>query len=511
VGVAPSTAPRVLIRTDAGPEMGHGHLLRMRSLTEALIGRGAVVEIAGNGIPSSDGGTAWSVRTLDRPIRNELEDAMTIVAGITSGAPDVVIVDHYGLGSVWERTIADRLPGSTIVAVDDLPGREHDVDVLIDPNLGSDGPVSVRGARTRLLRGSAYTPLGDEYRAPVSRGPRHGGPRRVLVALGGGRSGVMADLVAALIADHRLDEVHLDVVVPDEDEHAAVALILEGRAGAQVHGRLPSLRPLLEKVDVVAGAGGTSAWQRLRLGLPTVLVTLVDNQVRTGRALQGLGLARWVERVDGPSAVAASVVDALDDEGLWRRAHEHGPILVDGRGAERIAFALLPPTRPLALRGVEDSDASSLFAMANDPATRAASRDTNEVRPDEHLVWFSATRERCGDTFFIAEIDGLVVGQVRFTPLAEAWELHYGLDPIARGRGWSSELVRQGLHRLAPKRAGGVVAVVKVGNEPSRRTLAELGFRLAPGSEIAATGARVPDGFTAYLLRLDMHRFSEGA
>jgi UDP-2,4-diacetamido-2,4,6-trideoxy-beta-L-altropyranose hydrolase len=483
----------------------------MRSLAAALTHRGAVVEVVGHGIPAVDDGAPCTVRALGPRARDEREDAMATVAVAGHGSPDVVIVDHYGLGAPWERIIAGRLTGSTVVAVDDLPGREHDVDVLIDPNLGPDGPVSVRGARTRLLRGPAYTPLGVEYRTPSERDPHDRRSDRVLVALGGGRSGVIEQLVTSLVAEPRLDMVQLDVVVPDEREHAAIERLLHGRSGARVHRRVPSLRPLLERADLVIGAGGTSAWQRLRLGVPTVLVTLVDNQVRTGRALQDLGLARWAQSIDVPDGVTAAVVDALDDEELPRRSHDHGPIVVDGRGADRIALALLPPTGPLSVRDVEDGDAPALLAMANDPVTRAGSREVRAIRPDEHLAWFSTTREQCDGTFFVAEVDGLVVGQVRFTPIADGWELHYGLDPIARGRGWSSELVREGLRRLPAGRAGKVVAVVGVRNEPSQRALSGLGFRPASADETAASGARVPDGFSAYLLALDANYSPQGA
>jgi RimJ/RimL family protein N-acetyltransferase len=138
--------------------------------------------------------------------------------------------------------------------------------------------------------------------------------------------------------------------------------------------------------------------------------------------------------------------------------------------------------------------------MANDPVTRAASRETRSIRPEEHLTWFRRTREAMGRTSWVAEIDGLVIGQVRFAKLDEGWELHYGLDPVARGRGWSSGMVTEGLRRLAESgRTGDVFAVVHPANEVSRRSLAKLGFLPDDAGRAAAAGACLPDGFTAYV------------
>lgn len=496
-----SERQRVVIRVDAGPAIGLGHLLRMRSLAEGLIRQGATVEVVGRDIVSVESADpSFSVKGFDGPLADESEDLARTISLIGEGAPDLVVVDHYGLGEAWERGIAERFPVATIVAVDDLPDRPHAVDVLVDPNLGASGPRPAVSASGRTFIGPAYAPLAAEYREPVEERPSDASHPRVLVTLGGGRSGVVGPLAEAIVDDRRLRHVAFEFVVPDPTECAAVTLALEGRADCIVHGRVPTLRPLLERADLVVGAGGTSAWQRLRLGRPSVMLTLADNQIRTAEALRDLDLARWVEEGTDPRSVADAVVDALEDEALRLRARAHGPLLVDGRGVDRIVLALLRPSAPPTLRLLEDGDAAALLAMANDPVTRAASRNTRSIRPDEHLAWFGRTREAMGRTSWVAERDGLVVGQVRFSPLGDDWELHYELDPAARGRGWSSPMVAEGLRRLAATGAtGDVHAAVHRMNEASRRSLAALGFVPDDPGAAAAAGVRLPDGFDAYV------------
>ena len=493
---------RFVIRVDAGPAIGHGHVSRMRSLAEALVRRGAAVDVIGDGISIGRGaGAPWSIRALSGPAGDELVDVPRTSALIGSPDPDVLIVDHYALGEAWERGMAERLPRTRIVAVDDLPDRAHAADMLIDPNLGPVGPKPVNGSSPRVLAGTAYAPLGDEYLAPARERARVVSNPNLLVTLGGGRSEFVGPLAAALGEDARLSHVDLEFVVPDPAEHAEVSLILGRRTRCTVHGGVPTLRPLLERADLVIGAGGTSAWQRLRLGRPSVTITLSQNQVRTGQALQDLGLTRWVESTAGISAIVEAAVESLDDEDLFRSVHEAGPLLVDGRGAERIALALMPPPGPPTLRAVEEGDAAALLAMANDPNTRAASREPRSICPQEHLEWFRRMRDFAGPTFWVAEVDGLVVGQVRFMALAVGWELNYGLDPIARGLGWSTPMVREGLRRLRSEgREGPVFAVVHISNEASRSNLAKVGFLPDEAGMAVAAGVRLPDGFSAYRL-----------
>ena len=497
-----ASGPRVVIRTDAGPSIGLGHLLRMRSLAETLVRRGATVDVIGSGVAAAGQDDApWSVAELDVPVQDQSGDLRTTARLLTSHAPDVVIVDNYALSEVWEHGIAERFPEARVVAFDDVAERRHRVDLLVDPNIGTGGPGLTNGVARQLLSGTAYAPIGAEYRDAAPRPPRRSVPPTLLVSLGGGRSGIIPELAQAIIAEPRLRHVRLELVVPDPSERAAVAEIMVGRRDCHVHGRVATMLPLLARADLVLGAGGTSAWQRLRLGLPSVIVTLADNQLRTGGALHDLGLARWVEPGADPERIVGEVADAIDDGPLHERAAEFGPLLVDGRGAERVALALVPPQSAPTLRFVDAGDSAALLAIANDPVTRAGSRVGRRIRPEEHADWFGRTRAAMGATFWVAEVEGLVVGHVRFSPLAEGWELNYGLDPAARGLGWSGPMVRDALRSLA---AGGgpgpVVAVVHGSNEASRRSLTRLGFRADGTGRAEQAGASVPDGFAAYIL-----------
>jgi spore coat polysaccharide biosynthesis predicted glycosyltransferase SpsG/RimJ/RimL family protein N-acetyltransferase len=395
------------------------------------------------------------------------------------------------------------------VVIDDLTAREHEADLLIDPNLGAEGPKCSTKGGCRLLRGTAYAPLSLDYLKPRETELSERRTPRIVVSLGGGSSELIVALAAQLCDHPRLASFVLEFIIPSDRDRVAVEQCVGDRPDTVVHGRVASLRRLLESATLAIGAGGTSAWERLRLGVPAVVVALAQNQERTCRALSEHGVARWVEDSEDLAAIVESAVHAIEDVTLQARARRIGPLLVDGRGADRIAMALAGPVGPITLREVREQDAAAIFAMANDPDTRAGSRETSTIRPDEHLEWFEHRREVDRGTFWIAEDGDLVVGQVRFSRISDAWEVSFALEAAARGFGLSEGMLSEGIRRLwAELRDSGgpntVVGVVHESTEASRRVFDKLGFRQdLTAAEARSLGAKVGRGFTAYVLTVE--------
>lgn len=497
---------RVLMRADGGGPIGLGHLMRLRAIARALSARSSTSVILGRGVEALPQAVAdWSRTSIDD--LSSVGDApktdadRTVKVARAEGA-DVVLVDHYALGEDWERRVKRALPDARIVAIDDLPGRRHAADILIDPNLGEDGPIAA-DVDARLMSGPAYAPLADEYRDDVGSDEHALGRPTILVSLGGGASELVRDLGVVFLDDPRTRSIDLILVVPDSTVREELSAAADEHPSVLVSGAVASLRPLLERADLVVGAGGTSAWERLRLGRPSVVLAVADNQIRTCRALSELGLATWAQADGRPGDLVDAAFSALDDRSLAHRARIDGPLLVDGAGAERIAFAIAPSRELPTFRRAALQDASSLLGMANDPVTRAASRSRAAIRPAEHRAWLEGALEGGQAPFWVAASGGLVVGQVRFDDLGEAWELGYGLDPVARGLGWSGPLVAEGVRCVREHRDLPVVAVVADANPVGHHALQRLGFQRDPAAQRAvALGARVDDGFSAYILEV---------
>ena len=337
-------APHVVMRADGSSTLGRGHLVRCRNLARALEQRGFAVTFVRSGA-EDDFLADEDVRWIPGGSSPE-DDARATLHAVGPFGPAVVVVDHYGLDAAWERTVAAS--GSAVVVIDDLADRDHACDVLIDQNplpaerYGGRVPEGARrlvGMRFALLPAGGSVPDDDagsrERRSEVTR---------LLVGFGGG--GDLAPIALALDAldDPRFDAVTVDLVIGVEDRVEEVrSLIGIGRGDVHVHGWVADLAPLMAGADLALGAGGISVLERLRAGLPAVVVSVADNQEATCRVLHDQGLLVHAGRLGevGPQTVAEALERLMRDDGARRRIEQQGPRAVDGRGAVRCADAIV--------------------------------------------------------------------------------------------------------------------------------------------------------------------------
>ncbi len=129
---------------------------------------------------------------------------------------------------------------------------------------------------------------------------------------------------------------------------------------------------------------------------------------------------------------------------------------------------------PISLRPVRMEDAALLLAWRNDPFTRQASHETAEVDPQTHHAWLARVLTDSSRRLWIAECNGVAVGQVRVDSMDEGQRLSWTVAPAARGQGVGTAMVRTVLEGLT----GPVRAEVKATNPASARIAENAGLRL---------------------------------
>ena len=136
--------------------------------------------------------------------------------------------------------------------------------------------------------------------------------------------------------------VAVDVVVGSGYVHfSSLQDQANGRSNVRVYRGVPTLAPLLAQVDLAVGGCGVSAWERLSLGIPSLVITLAENQRPIAGQLQRKQLIRWVGHHTAIDEVAiADAFKAALDDGVDAEASKQAMALVDGRGAERVSAVM---------------------------------------------------------------------------------------------------------------------------------------------------------------------------
>ncbi|PZG14477.1 PseG/SpsG family protein [Nonomuraea aridisoli] len=315
--------PRAGFRCEAGVRSGVGHLVRCVALAEELRSRGAEVVFLGEVRGSAWAGAQLSLRGLP------LVPAPAEPAGLAALARelrlDAVVLDSYELPERTGAVLRDH--GFAVLAIVDGDPRGQQADLYLDQNLGAEHrPFPFAGRR---LAGARYVLLRDSVRSR-RRVRRDGEAPRVLCFFGGTDSaGVAPAWAEALRATGR--PFHGTVVSPEPFEAGGPITVIPPTD------RLPEL---MAGADLVVTAAGSAVWELLHLGVPTALTWVADNQLIGYEELVGRGVAAGLG--DAPDAGSVAVLAGLLADPAAREEHgRRGRGLVDGRGRERVADALL--------------------------------------------------------------------------------------------------------------------------------------------------------------------------
>jgi UDP-2,4-diacetamido-2,4,6-trideoxy-beta-L-altropyranose hydrolase len=276
------------------------------------------------------------------------EDAEETLASLAPHGPvDWLVVDHYGIDARWHHRV--RRAAERVLVIDDLADRHLDADLVLDQNVGAD-----TRSYDAVLQRSAVKLLGPRYAlvAPAFREARTrkaaADPRDVeeiaaVIALGGtDPDDATSTVLELLLADLRSLR-RVDVVIGRAHPNAArVRRICSDLGHATVHVQTTQMPMLLEHAHVAVGAGGSSTWERLCVGVPTLTLPLADNQLPTLAALVRAGLVTTPEGSwEQGDALARTFRRLLHDHDARSELRRRGQALIDGDGAARVVQAMV--------------------------------------------------------------------------------------------------------------------------------------------------------------------------
>lgn len=120
-----------------------------------------------------------------------------------------------------------------------------------------------------------------------------------------------------------------------------------------------------------------------------------------------------------------------------------------------------------------------IFNWANDPVVRQNSHSIEPIEISSHYKWFKKKLSEKNCRFFIVELSGEPVGQVRFDINDRVATINYSIGQQFRGQGLGKELLRLAMQSLQSEQSNSQLifkAEVKVSNPASIKVFQKLGF-----------------------------------
>ena len=253
---------RVVIRADASPEQGAGHVMRSITLAKSLSEKGVDIVFA-----SSILNVPWlSQYVYESGISVTSVPKNSLAQGLPSFSSfDLFVVDSYEIATDEISALNASIP---VLAIIDGDNRGLEASIFVDQNLGSEVNASnLLYADSLALFGSKYALVRSEVlavrkqRMPAQVAMDN---RKLLVFLGGTDPKNYVLEVARYLARTTIKSI---TFIAPRNLHREILKLMQDRK-CEVLEFTKELPKLVAQFDAVISASGTSAWDIATIGTP---------------------------------------------------------------------------------------------------------------------------------------------------------------------------------------------------------------------------------------------------
>ena len=378
----------VVIRADANSKIGMGHVMRCLSVADALLKRGEeVLFVTADDTPVpllTKKGIPYCVLHTDyADMEAELPELWEVLRELPQGAesPDAalaqkntsILVDSY---YVTEKYLAALKKRITTIYMDDIYAFSYPVDMLINYNIYGEEmgyEKDAAFAETKLLLGTEYVPLREEFsagagyaqsRKELSAETENVTPAEdrlhqtaeqgrtadggILITTGGSDSFNLAgQLLMEAMKYDALKEKEYHVVSGSLNPHIGeLQALAQKHENIHIHCNVTNMAELMAESEVALSAGGSTLYELCAVGVPVIAFSFAENQERLVQTFVKRGIAQYGGnyRTDGNKMIQntiAGLETLLEDKNLRTEYRKKARTLVDGKGADRIAEAII--------------------------------------------------------------------------------------------------------------------------------------------------------------------------
>ncbi len=359
----PGSVKKVLFRVDSATMIGAGHVMRCLTLAEALRAEGADCRFICRDLPGAIQDKVRDARfdltvlpapatdysaTTDDPAHApwlgvSWQDDLTQTKAVIDGPVDWLVVDHYGIDVRWHKGM--RAHASRIAVIDELADRPLDCDVLVCQSL----PHQMISAQfDQCLSENVVRNIGPDYALlrpefvsvrdrAVARRNLLAVPQRVFVANGYMDAGGLVPLALKALRD--FTDLAVDVAIGSVSPVIAeVRALANALPHVSLYEDASDMAGLMAQADLAIGGGGVSSFERATVGLPTLAVSVADNQTDLLRFVAAHGAVSFLGTLDEVTTkvIRLAVQGMLDDPAHWQQMASDSLALCDGQGAARV-------------------------------------------------------------------------------------------------------------------------------------------------------------------------------
>ncbi len=444
----------LLIRADASPEIGTGHVMRCLALAEAWQDTGGVVSfVSACDAPSIENRLnreGIEIHHIPQEAGTSGDADETARIAHEQGA-DWIVVDGYHFGANYQKIIKDA--GLSLLFIDDYGHADnYYADIVLNQNIYADMLLYKKyEPYTRFLLGTKYVLLRREF---LKYSDWHRDipevARKILVTLGGSDPDNVTSKIIEAVRSVDLDGLEVKVVVGGANPHFGhIHETVKDLSDFTLIKNVGNMPELMAWADIAISAGGSTCWELAYLGTPFIALIIADNQkpvvmgISAQNAAVNLGSGQILTQKE-ISNMIKKVIKSIDKRFNLSKNSKN---LVDGEGILRVIMIM--NSDAVRLRRVRQSDCSTILNWAKDPIVRNSAFNTADISIAEHKSWFSQKNNDPNCFFYIGlDKNDNPIGQIRFDLIEDAATVNISIDKNWRGKGYAKSLLNLGIHNL---------------------------------------------------------------
>jgi UDP-2,4-diacetamido-2,4,6-trideoxy-beta-L-altropyranose hydrolase len=479
---------KIVIRADSGSHIGSGHIKRCLVLARELKQSGHEVYFITkkhNQYISEEISNEFKMFTIEKDyldhqiqshyeswigdLQNDLLKTNEFLNQI--GQVDLMILDHYSIGYDYEI----KLSVSKICVIDDIHYQNHYCHFLINVNPGarpSDYVDLITNTQTRFLFGLNYAIIDKAFHRQTQKG------KKILIYFGATDIHNNTKKFVEFFSQKKSNLEFIVVIDKKHPTYSEIESIADKNQNFEIHGLNNYFAQLLDQTYLFIGAGGSTTWERAYIGVPSIILSVAQNQIENCVIAEKFGIAKYLGDSDEVGIVELEeLMNFITLQGSkidQMKYHCHD--ILDNQGCFRINkiynFAELNFELQFRIANFDDSD--FLFKIRNDEQTRKNSFQSNVISLDEHLAWFDKSLKNRDRQIFIVEKEHKRIGTVRIDYEKSDTYLSWNLDSDSRGQGLGKKMLQEFVCKF-PRR---YKAKIKMDNTASIRIAENAGFSI---------------------------------
>jgi len=334
----------LIIRSDASVQIGTGHVMRCLALAQVWQEQGGqAIFLFANKF------AALENRLL-------LEGMQVVYLSIEAGSPEDakqtgdfarkfntqwIVVDGYQFGAEYQKIIKNL--GLNLLFIDDYGHAEHYyADLVLNQNISAHVDLYPNcEAYTKLLLGTQYILLRQEFwQWRDWQRETKAISNNLLITLGGSDPDNVTLNVLQALRLIRSTNLEIIIVIGGSNPHFEILEneIADSNLIISLKQNVQNMPELMAWADIAIAASGSTSWELAFMGLPSLVISLADNQKAIAEKLneyQIIDYLGWYEQIQ-IKQINQAVQELIGDRAKREKMSLKGRKLVDGNGGQLV-------------------------------------------------------------------------------------------------------------------------------------------------------------------------------